>query len=230
MPDEPAPVAPAAKALREAILGPKMKNLPLAQAERIKRALQKEAKYDKMQATGLDEAKQEVASMYREAIERAVEEGGQAAPPGSEVASLAERFVPTKRQLAATIEARDAAERGAGAAAHRVGGAAGVNLFDVANASQASGTKGLPALALAAAGRVWKERGPSTMANVYDLGAEAAGNLSRAAYANPETTQALSRAIFGAGGRQANSSDTMEALQQRALADYLMRRGAGGGQ
>jgi hypothetical protein len=203
-------------------------NLPLAQAERIKRALQKEAKYDKMQATGLDEAKQEVASMYREAIERAVEEGGQAAPPGSEVASLAERFVPTKRQLAATIEARDAAERGAGAAAHRVGGAAGVNLFDVANASQATGTKGLPALALAAAGRVWKERGPSTLANLYDVGAEAAGNLSRAAYANPETTQALSRAVFGAGGRQANSSETMEALQQRALADYLMRRRAGG--
>lgn len=200
-------------------------NLPLAQAERIKRALQKDAKYDKIQATGLDEAKQEVASMYREAIEQAVDEAGQAAPPGSEVASLAERFVPTKRQLAATIEARDAAERGAGAAAHRVGGAGGVNTFDVAQAKQATNAGGLGALGLAMAQRVWKERGPSTLANVYDVGAEAAGNMSRAAYANPERTQALSRALLGAGGRQVTSSDTAE----RALAEYLLRRRAEGG-
>jgi hypothetical protein len=200
-------------------------NLPLAQAERIKRELQKDARFDKIQATGLDEAKQEVSSMYREAIERAIEEAGEAAPPGSEVASLAERFVPTKRQLAATIEARDAAERGAGAAAHRVGGAAGVNTFDVAQASQATGSRGLGALGLAMAQRVWKERGPSTMANFYDVGAEAAGNMSRAAYANPETTQALSRAAFGAGGRQVTDSEAV----QRAIADYLMQRRAGGG-
>jgi hypothetical protein len=217
------PVAPPAKPLKKPIQGPTIESLPLAQAERIKRQLQKDAKYDKIQATGLDEAKQEVASMYREAIEQAVDEAGAAASPGSEVANLAERFVPTKRQLAATIEARDAAERGAGAAAHRVGGAAGVNLFDVANASQASGTKGLPALALAAAGRIWKERGPSTLANVYDLSAEAAGNLSRAAR-TPAGQSAVANYLVPASARQVAGSGTVE----RALADYLMRRRAEG--
>lgn len=207
MPTTPAPATTASR-------------LPLSQAERIKRALQEEARFDKIQATGLDEAKQEVSSMYRKAIEDAIEEAGQAAPPGSEVASLAERFVPTKRQLARTIEARDAAERGAGAAAHRVGGAAGVNLFDVGNAANATGTKGIPALLLAGAGRIWKERGPSTLANVYDLSAEAAQNLGRYASANPETTQALARIFSGPIGRQAAASSTVE----ETLADYLRRR------
>jgi hypothetical protein len=203
--------------------------LNLKQAEDIKRSLQKQVKYGRREDTPLNEARAEIASMVRQANEDTIEAAGERAPAGSEVARLAEEFVPVKRQLSRTLEARNAAERGAAKAAQRVGGASGITPFDVANAATATGTQGLPAMMLAGAGRIWRERGPSTLANLYDVGAEAAGNLSRAAYANPETTQALSRAVFGAGGRQANSSDTMEALQQRALADYLMRRRAGGG-
>lgn len=229
------PVAPSAVPLREPIQGPMATRLPLSQAERIKRALQERAKYDKAQKTGLDKAKEEAAAYYKEAIEQAVEEGGAAAPPGSPVADLAERFVPTKRQLAATLEARNAAKLGASASAHRMaGGAADVNLFDVANASQASGTRGLPALALAMAGRAWKERRPSTMANVYDVGAEAAGNFGRWFRSNPRAQRAVADYLAPATGRQIASSDEggrpetwaerEEAQVQRALAEYLMRR------
>ena len=235
-----APTANGATAASPVMAERTASNLPLSQAERIKRDLQDKAFYDRIQKTGLDEAKEEVAAMYREAIEDAVAQAGQAAPPGSAVADLAERFVPVKRQLGRTIEARNAAERGAGAAAHRVGGAAGVNLFDVANAANATGTKGLPALLLAGAGRIWKERGPSTLANVYDVGAEATGNISRAAYANPDITRELARAFTGPFGRQIAASTAAENLftpeddkgarMQRALADYLLRRSAEGAQ
>lgn len=224
LPDNAPLVAPAARALGEAIPGPMASRLPLSQAERIKRVLQKEAKYGKIEDTLINEARQEMASIYREGIENAVEDAGKVANPSNELAVLTESFLPVKQQLARTLEAKKAAQAGAAKAAHRMsGGAADVNLFDVANASQATGAKGIPALALAMAGRLWKERRPSTLANAYDVGAEAAGNLSRAAYANPETTQALARIFSGPIGRQVAGSSTAE----EALADYLMRRNAG---
>lgn len=187
------------------VAGPPQPRLELEQAERIKRVLQNEAKYGRIDETPLNEAKRDIASVYRRHIEDAVEEAGMAAPRGSDVAELAEEFRPVKQQLGNTLEARDAAMRGAARAAQRVGGASGVSLFDLANATQATGVTGWPSMALAGASRIWRERGPSTLANMYDVGAEAAGNFGHWAAANPELAEAGATLGAGAIGRQITS-------------------------
>lgn len=212
--------------------------LGLTQAEDIKRSLQAMAKYGRREDTPLNEARKEIASIVRQANEDAVDAAGSRAAAESEVAQLAGDFVPVKQRLSRTLEARSAAERGAAKAAQRVGGASGVSLMDVANATQATGQQGLPAMALAGASRIWRERGPSTLANIYDVGAEAAGNLSRASFANPDRTRELARVFMGPFGRQFAASTAAEeavsptedrnAAVQRAIADYLRRRGQAG--
>jgi hypothetical protein len=223
---------------RKPVLGPQSPNLGLGQAERIKRALQADARYGRIEDTPVNEAKKEIASTYRQAIEDTIQQAGENAPPRSEVAQMAEEFVPVKRRLALTIAARDAAERGAARAAQRVGGAAGVNAFDVANAAQASGTTGLPAMALAAAGRVWKERGPSTLASAYNTGANEAGSLAR--YLQTVPTRGVVGANIGTTAARGPASEAFQewlasktyrteeervAEAQRALAEALRKQG-----
>lgn len=96
--------------------------LGVKQAEKVKQALQSQAKVDYNKTGGgspLGNARKEVASMVREANEEAIEQAGKAAPFGSEVSELAESFVPVKRRLGRTIAARDAAEKGAQKGANR---------------------------------------------------------------------------------------------------------------
>lgn len=204
IPDAPPP-APVERILTEyptPIGGPAHPRLELNQAERIKRTLQREAKYGRIEDTPINEAKQEIASVYRKNIEDVIEEAGAAAPPGSDIAELASEFLPVKRQLSDTIAARDVAMRGAARAAQR-SGASGISLFDLANATQAAGTGGLPAMALAGASRIWRERGPSTLANMYDVGAEAAGNFSQWAAANPGRVTDVATGGTGLSARRA---------------------------
>lgn len=176
------PFAPPAVALRESIDGPQVTNLPLDQAEEIKRVLQSEARYDRLRLTGLDEAKQEIAGEYRKRIEDVIAQAGDAAPPGSEVAELASEFLPVKQQLARTIAARDAAERGTAAAAKR----RGISLTDYLSAGAAAG--GGPAVQLlAAAGNNFaRNRGTSAWASGAYGASTSVGNL-----VNPQLAEYL---------------------------------------
>lgn len=193
-----APVAPAAEALRAAIPGPTMENLPLNQAERIKRVLQGEARWDRLRMTGLDEAKQEVSSAYRKAIEDSIAEAGERAPPRSEVAELASEFMPVKQQLALTIGARDAAERGTAAAAKR----RGISLTDYLSAGAAA-SGGPAAQLLAAAGNNFmRNRGTSAIAAGAFQGSRAAGAAGRWAMDNPQTADAIGQTLLPASMRQ----------------------------
>lgn len=148
-------------------------NLPLDQAEEIKRVLQKEARWDKLRLTGLDEAKQEVSSAYREAIENSIAEAGEKAPLGSEVAELASEFMPAKQQLARTIAARDAAERGTAAAAKR----RGISLTDYLSAAAAAGAGPAGQLLAAAGNNFARNRGTSAWAAGAYRGSNFMGEL-----------------------------------------------------
>lgn len=87
--------------------------LDLVQAENLKRSLQTKARYGKIEDTPVNEVKKEIASMMRQANEDAIEKAGAAAPLDSELQRTAESFVPIKRKLGRTLEARNAAQRGA---------------------------------------------------------------------------------------------------------------------
>jgi hypothetical protein len=89
-------------------------NLRLGQGERIKRAHQQKARYDKVQGdTVMEGSRKDIASTIRQANEDAIEAQKHLAP------DLAERFVPLKRQTGLLIEAGDAADIGAARAARR---------------------------------------------------------------------------------------------------------------
>ena len=155
-------------------VGPPMSTLSLTQAEGIKRNLQKAARYGRIEDTPLNEAKKDVASIFRQAIEDTVEEAGLNAPKGSEVAQLAEEFLPIKQNLALTKEAEEAAKWGAARAANR-------SMIDLPSTVLAAGQdggpvkQGLAALLFSQA----RQRGAQTVSRgAYDL-AGAAGQLSR---------------------------------------------------
>jgi len=173
--------------------GPARETLPLNQAERIKRTLQDEARWDRLRLTGLDEAKQQVSSTYRQSIEDAIAQAGDAAPPGSEVAELASEFLPVKQQLARTLGARDAAERGTAAAAKR----RGISLTDYLSAGAAAG--GGPAMQLlAAAGNNFaRNRGTSAVA----AGAYGASRVA-GGFARPDAAEGLGNTLGAAFARQ----------------------------
>ena len=109
------------------------KRLGLTQAENLKRDLQKQASAsysrDIGQKTPLGVAQEELASIYRQAVENEVSAQSALAP------EAAARFVPVKQQLGRTLEALKEARTGAARAAPRkalgltdtiVGGATGV--------------------------------------------------------------------------------------------------------
>lgn len=194
VPDDAPPVAPAATAFRDAILGPMMENLPLNQAERIKRVLQGEARWDRLRMTGLDEAKQEVSSAYRKAIEDSIAEAGEKAPLGSEVSELASEFLPVKQQLARTIGARDAAERGTAAAAKR----RGISLTDYLSAAAAAGAGPAGQLLAAAGNNFARNRGTSAWAAGAFGASKLAGEL-----VNPQNAERAGSLVSAALARRA---------------------------
>lgn len=183
-------------------------NLDLLQAERIKRVLQNEARWDRLRETGLDEAKQEVSSVYRSEIERAIEDAGNIVPPGSEVAQLADEFIPVKQQLSRTIDARDAAERGQAAAAKR----RGISFTDYLAAGAAAG--GGPATQLMAAmgNNFARTRGTSAVAAGAYGASKVARNLAR-----PEAAEAFGNELGALAGRQVQV-DKAEGLARRGEA------------
>lgn len=122
------PVAPASKAVPQRFfdeaanieaVAQGRSNLGLRQAERLKSNLQNAARYERLNASPTEEATQEIASIVRQANEDAINQAAAAAGKGSEVAGLAEKFVPTKQRVGRLLEARTAAERGASKASQR---------------------------------------------------------------------------------------------------------------
>jgi hypothetical protein len=136
--------------------------IPLPVAETMKRSLQRDAKYGKIEETPLNEARRDIARVVREANEQAIEEGAKTATP--EIQKRAAEFVPTKKRLGKTIEARNAAERGAARAEQR-------RLFSLTdNLFAAAGLAGGPAttaggLAAAGANNIARNHGTSFLAN-----------------------------------------------------------------
>lgn len=163
-------------------------DLGLNQAEGIKRTLQKEAQYGRVEETPINEARRDVASMYRSGIEDSVREAGEAAPQGSQLRELAESFEPIKRRLANTIEARNAAERGA----QRVAARRGMSLSDYVAAGMGSGIT--EKLSLGTLNNLARNRGTSAVAST-------AYGLSRIAAAGAEGVAANPAAVANAAGK-----------------------------
>jgi hypothetical protein len=180
--------------------GQKMSTLALTQAEGIKRNLQKEARYGRIEDTPLNEAKKDLASIFRQAIEDTVEKAGLDAPKGSEVANLAEDFLPIKQNLALTKQAEEAAKWGAARSANR----SAVDLPSTVMAAGASGT--IPQkTALAFLLSQVRQRGASTVSRgAYDA--------SRAAGALSKPLAATRVGLYGGAalGRQSVSSDWLQ--------------------
>lgn len=88
------------------------KELGLLQAEGIKRNLQSQARYGRFEETMQNEAKREIASIYRQAIENTIAAQADSLPFNTAAREAAEGFVPVKQRLGRLLEARDAAERG----------------------------------------------------------------------------------------------------------------------
>lgn len=108
-------------------------DLPLSQAENIKRDLQTQARYGLYNETPSNEARKDIASMFRKGIEDRVDSAGLNADmdlAGSElnpaqqanaerISELSNSFRPVKERLGNIIEASNAADKGAGQAARR---------------------------------------------------------------------------------------------------------------
>jgi hypothetical protein len=70
----------------------------------------------------VEEARQEISSIVRQANEDAIADAAHRAGAGSEIDDLAQKFVPTKKRLGRLLEARTAAEKGAVKAAAKPSG------------------------------------------------------------------------------------------------------------
>jgi hypothetical protein len=144
-------------------------DLPLLQAERIKRSLQDEAKreYDKIsrQYTTTGETKKDLAATVRAAIEESVREQADKAP------QAAAAFEPVKSELSRTLEALRVAEEGAARAARRKP----IGLSSTVAAAGMLGKTGDPLLAGATGvgHALIDKRIPSTLAWAANKGARA---------------------------------------------------------
>lgn len=186
--------------------GPAHKSLGLSQAEGLKQRLQTQARYERLANNPAEEARQEIASMVRQANEDAIFEAAQRAGPGSELANIASEFVPTKQRLGRLLEARTAAERGAVKAEAR---ASGPGLPDYLLGA----TTGNPATAYitALASRSLRSRLPS-MASRYSYGVS---DALRTGAASPRMGQ-LSGLLF--------RDEPTEEEREQALIDALRNR------
>lgn len=152
--------------------------LGLTQAEGIKRALQRKAKYGKFEETPLNEERRNVASMVRQSVEDKI---GQETAARPELEGLASQFVPAKQMLGSLLEAEAAATRGASRGAQR--GQFSLKDSIHAGAAIASG-HGMLAAPVALGSNLLGRRGPSTVAaGVFRLADMLRG--SQAANATP---------------------------------------------
>ena len=131
--------------------------LPLKVAEEIKRNYQNAARaeYVKEGTTSLaGDAKREIASRIRQAVEDAIDAQAGKAP------DLAAQFVPVKQRLGAIIEASNAADIAAARAARK----SNVGLVPAIAASGGLASGGIPAaVAAGTAAKVAQTRGPATI-------------------------------------------------------------------
>lgn len=183
--------------------------IPFLKSEEVKRRLQDAARYGKYEDTPLNTAKKEIASIFREANEKAVEEAGQAAAPDSAVRELAESFIPVKRRLARTLAAQEAAERAAGKAAQR---------NQIGHSGKTAIMMSIPGGPQAVAGAIG---GARLLEGVFNRGASTVARGSygagRAANAIAQLAQnSPNRALYG-GALGAGSSDEMV----QALIEFL---------
>jgi hypothetical protein len=150
--------------------------LGLKQAEAMKRGLQRDAKYGRIEETGLNQEKRAVASILRQANEKAIADAAEKAGPNSELADIADMFVPVKAKLGNLIEAETAAQRGAARASQR--GHFGLPDFLMGAAGLSHGSP-MEALGLGLATNLLRNRGPSTAASTAYWGSVAAKKLAQ---------------------------------------------------
>lgn len=149
--------------------------LGLRQTERIKQDLQGQVNYSPLVDKRNNDALMEAAALIRGSTEEAIDEAAQRAGPGSEIAELGETFVPVKRRLGLTIEASDAANRGAQKAANR-------SMFGLPEVLAATSTgEPVSGVAAAFAMQALRSRGPSTVASAGYWGGRGADGLARLA-------------------------------------------------
>lgn len=181
--------------------------LGLKQTEALKQNLQRQARYERLQNNPTEEARQEIASIVRQANEDAIAEAAKAAGPGSQVAQLAEQFVPVKQTLGKMLEARTAAERGV----TRVSGRnSGPGITD----HLLGASTGNPATAFltAMASKALRNRAPS-MASRYGYGVSEA---LRTGTATPTAAKTL-MLLLGPPDDQERNQALSQALQRGAL-------------
>ncbi len=167
-------------------------NLGLRQTEKLKGSLHEAAQFDRMlEKRSVNNARKEVASIYRGANEDAVSRAGAEAGPGSIVGEMAESFVPVKHRQGRLITAMEAAQRGAAREAQR----RSPNMVETAMAASSPG-----GAALAIGKNLLKGRWDSTDASgAYWMG-ELADALARRADRTPGRA-ALGAGLGGAGER-----------------------------
>lgn len=196
--------------------------LGLRQAENAKRGLQDLAAYGDYKETPLNEARRTIASVVRDANEGAVADAAQRAGRGSEIADIAENFVPIKQKTGQLIEARDAAIRGAAKASHRtlipaLAHLAGPEALIFGAGTAMHNAPGAAALALAT--HLLRTRGPSSVAVMSGLGSDLARGAARMSASNPRATLGLLNALSGPTQRADNAlqSDPEREAILRAL-------------
>lgn len=179
--------------------------LGLSQAEDLKRSLQQQARYGRIEETPLNEARREVASILREANERAIMEAAGAPTATPEIVEAAQSFIPVKQRLGRLIEAEEAAERGVQRASTRAMGPGVVET----TAAAASGSL-IPLLTRIPL-NIARSRGPSTWAaGVADPAARALFGASRLASATPVAERMATGAGLGSAMARALAMEPEE--------------------
>lgn len=183
--------------------------LGLRQSESLKRSLQEEAQaaYRQLAPKSVEEAKKKAAAIVRLANEEAVAKAAADAPAGSAVKELGEAFVPVKKRLANTLEALDAAKRGAAKEATRTSDSA-----SRAMSAMAHGVAPDKAAVLGILQDLYRGRGASTLA-------AGAHKLSRGKAI--DVAGRVSGDYLPAVARGVLPSEDIEAAKRRALIDYL---------
>jgi len=179
--------------------------LGLGQAESLKRSLQEPVAYEVIDSKAINEARKEIASMMREANERAIMEAASSPTATPEVVEAAESFIPTKQRLGRLIQASEAAERGVAAASRR---GMGPGVLEMTAAT----TTGSPApLFGRAALNIARGRGPSTWAaGVADPAARALFGASRLAAMTPVAERMATGAGLGSAMARALAMEPEE--------------------
>lgn len=195
--------------------------LGLKQAEEMKRALQREAKYGKYEDTPLNEGKQEIASVYRQSVEDVIDDAAERAGRDSDIAHLAAGFVPVKRHLGSLLEAEAAATKAVGMKQGRNA----IGLTDAIIGSSAMPTSGpFGAMAVGYLSNLLRNRGTSTWARAAYGTSKGAKSLANWATLNPGKAPLLLMRPGSAYERAADAESQADGLTEKertTLADLL---------